>query len=96
MSFIVRDFECKKCGLIFEDFVKRDETSTPCKQCNEPSDMTISTPMISALCDPDKKRELLKKRSEEHSAKEMKHNVGKFAKYGISGQSTAAWNIRKK
>lgn len=87
MSWVLHDFECCKCTVVWEDLVDShaDHTSE-CPKCGELCPKIFSAANIAgfSLMDADSKRQALMKRSYNHTAKEVSKNPEKWGEAGIS------------
>jgi putative FmdB family regulatory protein len=88
----LRDFRCV-CGLDFEDLVESsDVLSATCPSCGQAAERIISAPHIGVTNDPAKRAEILRKRSHEHTIKELKKEP---ERHGFEAADRKPWNIRK-
>lgn len=90
MAYIVHDYVCDDCGTEWEDLVSKDTKSSTCPNCG----LETTTPVISAtgiaafsLLSKDARAESLKKRSRDHSKREMKRNSDEIQSKWNSGKS---------
>ena len=82
--FKLFSFECKKCEEIWEDLVKEKES--PCPICETISKTTVITvPNLGkfSMASPEEKKRILKKRSEEHTTKEVRKEPERWGQAGI-------------
>ena len=90
----LRDFSCPTCDVIFEALVASSSvTVTPCPTCSADSERVMSAPRIGIFNDVSKKSEALKKRSQEHTIRELKKEP---EKHGFKAADKRPWNIRRK
>jgi putative FmdB family regulatory protein len=87
---IMRDFVCPKCTHVFEDLVGAADTTTPCPMCGTAALRQVSSPRIGLYNDPAAREVVLRKRSIDHTHKEVAKTPEKF---GLKGRSSP-WNIR--
>lgn len=91
----VYDFNCPECNENFEELVETDTRLAACPVCGSASEKVLSAPKLAlfSMGSPEERAEKLKKRSFDHTQKEMKHNYNKFGfksyKKGVDG-----WNLR--
>lgn len=88
MGWIVKDFECSGCGNVYEDLVSTSTEEVPsCPQC-EGVDVSpvLSCPNIASfsIMEPAERAKSLKKRSAEHSLKQLAKEPEKFGKAGVA------------
>lgn len=89
------DFCCLTCEAVFEDIVPYTQKSVFCS-CGGVATRILSA-KIGLLNDPNKRAESLKKRSHEHSVKQMRENPERLARLtGGQPRSQTPWNIRKR
>jgi len=75
MGWIVKDFRCNACGHEFEELYKQgEEAEVECPECGVLGECEldgIPTPAIGvySMADPAGKKEILKKRSMQHTQK---------------------------
>lgn len=88
MAWIVKDFVCPNCGHEFEELFKvGDEDNIPCPECgHSPVESVLSSPALGkfSMADRETKTEILKKRSFEHTKKEVIRNAEKFGDAGLA------------
>lgn len=81
----VNDFECYSCSIVWEDLVKEGETSK-CPKCESVGDkIKINTIKLGAFSmrSPEERKKELKRRSEEHTLKELRKEPERFGVEGI-------------
>lgn len=86
MSWVVKDFECERCGCVWEDLVKRNDQVSDCPECNALSTKTvISCPNVNTfgMKSPAERSAAMKKRSEDHTKKELRKEPERFGAEGI-------------
>lgn len=86
MAWVVKDFECEACECVWEDLVDRDNQVSVCPVCETESTKTlISCPNINTfgMKSAAERSSLMKKRSEEHTRKELRKEPEKFGAEGI-------------
>lgn len=66
---------------------------TSCPQCTKSCEMVLSAPLFGAMNNPDAKKEALKKRSHDHTIREMKREP---ERYGFKAGDKRSWNLRSK
>jgi len=66
------DFECRDCGCVFESMVQGEPEEIPCEECGKPAIRHMPGVLLGQMNVPHKKREALKKRSEEHTKRQQK------------------------
>ena len=89
------DFECLTCETVFEKIVPSTQKAAFCA-CGGVGRRLISA-RIGLLNDPNKRAESLKKRSKEHSVKQMRENPERLAKLtGAKPRSQNPWNVRNR
>ena len=84
LKFKLHDFKCDDCDREWED-LSDDETS-PCSECGVITSMlTICTGNMGgySILDEDGKRQMMLKRSAEHTHKELKKNPEQFGELGV-------------
>lgn len=64
---------------------------SPCPSCGQPCEMIMSAPRIGVLQDPAAKKAALRKRSHDHTIREMKKEP---EKHGFQAADRRPWNIR--
>lgn len=87
MGWISREFECK-CGWFGDDLLKSDEPQVlDCPECGTELTPVLSAPAIGgySIQDAAGRADILKRRSAEHTAKEMAKEP---EKYGDAGKET--------
>ena len=75
MSWIIRPFECQVCPHTWDDLVKREEENDQkCPKCNGAAKWVICAPAIASysIMDKDAQMKHLRKRSRDHTRKELK------------------------
>lgn len=92
---IVYDFYCEPCSLHFDDIVDSSNVkTTPCPKCGKDAEKVFSAPKLGWLNnDPQKRAEVLKKRSQEHTIRELKREPEKF---GFKAGDHRPWNVRNR
>lgn len=89
---ILRDFHCDACNVRFEDYVSSgDDRFAACPKCGVPCELVLSAPRVGVYNDPAAKNAALKKRSHDHSMREMKREP---EKYGFKAGDKRPWNLR--
>ncbi len=78
MGYLIKDFLCEKCNEVFEEMVEPTVKLATCPICTEPAEQIMSSPMIGTMNDSAKRLESLKKRSKEHSKREVAKEPEKF------------------
>jgi hypothetical protein len=86
MATKLQDFKCNACDHVFEylthdgaQHYEHDDGEEPptCPKCNSTEcSITDSTPLVTKCHDPDAKKEILKRRSAEHTAKGLQKLAG--------------------
>lgn len=66
------DYRCPSCGHEFESMERSSEDPVPCPKC-ETIAALIPSANLGWTNDPSTRKEMLKKRSAEHTAKEQKN-----------------------
>lgn len=85
MGFKLFDFTCEECGYEFEDLVEAGVEVTPCPNCGVGyGSRTMSVPNLGkfTMASAEGRSAMLKKRSEEHTHKELKKEPEKFGELG--------------
>ncbi len=98
----IHDFKCSKCDREWEDLVQPDEQSN-CKKCDKPGEQQVKCLGRFggySILDDDRKRQMMIKRSADHTLKELKREPEKFGPEGIKrareGQIRVAGGMAKK
>ena len=82
MAWVTHDFECKKCTHIFEElYVRADRKKVKCPECGSRSlRQVLSAPALASfsMMDATQKREHLKKRSADHTQKQIDSEPERF------------------
>ncbi len=89
MAYIVHDYVCENCSAEWEDLVDRATLTSVCPSCGtETNKPTIATPGIAtfSLMDKSTKEAHLKKRSADHTKKEVKKEA---ERWGAEGKKRA-------
>ena len=89
MGWIVKDFICNSCGITFEEIYKNgEEDDVICVSCQSPNTIVVglSSPALGtfSMADAAGRAEILKKRSADHTRKEVIKNADKFGGAGIA------------
>ena len=87
---IMADFSCDSCPHVFEDLVSSGTTTVPCPMCGKDAQKQMSAPRIALYNTPETKAAALRKRSEEHTKKEVAREPEKFK----MRSSRKPWNVR--
>lgn len=87
----VFDFMCEPCNVIFDELVENDERFLPCPECTQPAERIISAPLIGKMNDPATRAATLRKRSHDHTMKNLSKEP---EKYGFQKDVHRRWNIR--
>ena len=77
MGYILREYECESCKHCFEDLVERAHSQqTECPKCTAPAVAVLSVPKLGkySMADAEGRRDMLRTRSEAHTAKLRKQN----------------------
>jgi hypothetical protein len=87
MSWIVKDFICHDCGITFEELYKRgEEDNVLCTECGSGDTALdgISSPSLGvfSMADSVGRASMLRKRSADHTKKEVLKNAEKFGAAG--------------
>ena len=93
MPFL-REFQCDACELAFEDLMPSSaDRVTACKNCGARCEAVMSAPRVGAFSglSPEARAEVLRKRSHQHTMKELKKEP---EKYGFAAAEKRPWNIR--
>ena len=94
MSWRMRDFLCPFCDNEFESLVADTEETHYCSNCGETAEKIMSAPRIGLYeNNPELKAKVLKKRSADHTAKEVAREHEKF---GFKAAKSERWNLRNK
>ena len=74
----LRDYLCKDCEHVFEYLSHGEEEEiAQCPECNSlNTEITLSTPLVTKLHDPDMLKAALKKRSADDTLKQIKGHAG--------------------
>lgn len=85
MGFKLYDFECPSCSNSFEELVDSGSSTCPCPVCGTEAIRTLSIPKLGlfSMADQSRRSEILRKRSEEHTLKELRKEPEKFGDEGI-------------
>lgn len=86
MVWINNDFYCKQCDLVFEELYKKHEEDTvTCWVCKNSVEKLLSAPKLGtySMASPEQKAQILRQRSENHTAKELAKEPERFGKAGI-------------
>lgn len=88
MSWIVKDFLCNSCGTVFEELYKNgEEDDVACLECGSSNTALagISSPALGiySIADAAGRAEILKKRSADHTKREVLKNADKFGAAGM-------------
>ena len=97
--FKLWEFNCENCSNVWEDLVEEKESSCPeCKQLSTTTSLSINLGAFSMLS-PAAKAESLKRRSAEHTHRELKKEPERFGQAGIDrareGQIRSVGGIKK-
>lgn len=89
MAWVCKDFVCADCGAVFEELYEaRDESVfIECPSCgSHDTSAVMSAPNIGAFsaASLERRQEILKKRSEKHTAKEVAKEPERWGKTGIA------------
>lgn len=91
MAWVEHRFECVDCGHLFDEFYKRAERSDViCPSCGgQELTLVIVAPRIQSfsLLSPEQKTESMKRRSAEHTQKQLDKEPERFGAEGISRRS---------
>ncbi len=84
MSFKLRDFSCE-CGHEWEDLLETGETESVCEECGMYNKPVLSCPNLNTmnLLPRSEYVAKMKKRSADHSHKELKRAPERFGKAGM-------------
>lgn len=83
---IVRDFFCRDCEHEWEDLTPMDVTSPICPNCgSEDTGVSLSVPNIASfsIMSKEDRTAHMKKRSADHSKREMKKDADKWRAMGF-------------
>lgn len=86
MGYKLYDFQCE-CGWEGEDLVEAGVTVTPCPNCGVGyAEKVISIPNLGtfSMADAATQASMLKKRSEEHTTKELRREPEKYGAEGVA------------
>ena len=92
---ILLDFLCDECNTKFEELVdNRDIRFQPCPECGTPSEKVMSAVSLGkySMATPEQRSEMLRKRSEEHTKKEILSK--EYDKFGMKDPNSSPWNVR--
>jgi len=102
MGYKLFDFECLECG-IFEELVDDKDSWAECPECGVlVGQKVLAAPNLAtySIASPEQKSEILKKRSAEHSKREIRKDAEKFGAEGKKrareGQIMSAGGLGKK
>ncbi len=88
MAWIIHDFECKKCQCIFEEMYKTaDRKKIKCPNCGSRSlkqVLTAANIAAFSIMSPEMKREHLKKRSADHTQKQIDKEPERWGSHGMA------------
>lgn len=85
MSYVIYDFECENCGRVWEDMVDRTAVESPCPGCTTVStNKLVACPAIASfsMLPLEDRSKLMKRRSEEHTKKEMRKEAERWGDLG--------------
>lgn len=89
----LHDFQCTDCNNTFEDLVDNDNRFTNCPECGSIAEKLLSAPRIGLYNDPDKRATELKRRSEQHTKKEV---AKEHEKFGFKTDGKKRWAVPSK
>lgn len=73
----LRDYECIICEHVFEYLSHGDDDQPDCPECGSKKvEITLGTPLVTKLHDPDTLKAALKKRSADDTLKQIKGHAG--------------------
>ena len=89
MAWIVKDFKCNDCGNVWEELYKREEEGMVlCPSCFSSDTKVdgISSPALGlySIADKEGKAAILRKRSADHTKKDVVKNADKFGAAGYA------------
>lgn len=84
MGWKTFDYECNHCGNAFYELVSSPDEVVPCPECGGTTKRVLSVPHLAtfSMADNATKGEILKKRSAEHSMRELRKEPEKFGSLG--------------
>lgn len=88
---ILRDFYCATCDVTFEEYVSKDDRTAKCQKCGNDAESVLSAPRIGVYHDPKARSAALRKRSHDHTIREMKKEP---ERYGFEADDKRRWNLR--
>lgn len=98
MALIVNKFKCKDCGEEFEELYERGEEDTiECCSCGSRNvEKLLSAPKLGkfSMADNDTKASILKKRSHDHTRKEVAKEAERWGAHGKIRQQSQK-NVQK-
>lgn len=91
MAWVTHDFQCDDCSHVFEEMYKRSEREqVQCPVCRS-WDLTqlLSAPRLQSfsMLTPAQKRESLKRRSAEHTQRQIDKEPEKWGEAGLARRS---------
>lgn len=88
MAWMVKNFKCRDCGVVFEDLYKvGEEDEVECPECETQSCFIdgISSPRLSTyeMADKAGKAAILRKRSADHTKEQVMKDADRFGGHGM-------------
>lgn len=87
MAWVKNDFECRECGVVFEELYKRsEEAAVVCIDCGSNNiAKLLCAPALQtfSIMSPDQKRQHLLKRSAKHTQQQLDKEPEKYGAQGI-------------
>lgn len=90
MTWVTHDFVCETCGAVFEELYQRGEP-VECLVCgSQDLQKQLCAPNLAAfsMASQERKSEILRTRSEKHTAREVAREPEKWGQAGIARQQT--------
>ncbi len=80
MGYVMHDYHCTECGWAGEEMVNAEDRCITCPQCHAILSPRMSAPRLGifSMASPEQKAEILKKRSLDHTKKEVRKEAEKF------------------